>query len=100
LAAARPSAVVTTVPASAPGAKPTPGAVPRKLSFKEQRELQDMPARIEALEAEQRTIGERLGSASLYTDEPQRVGELQARFAQIDDELLQALERWEALSAR
>jgi ATP-binding cassette subfamily F protein uup len=59
-----------------------------------------MPARIEALEAEQRTIGERLASASLYTHEPQRVGELQARYAAIEDELMQALERWEALSAR
>jgi ATP-binding cassette subfamily F protein uup len=77
-----------------------PAAAPRKLSFKEQRELQDMPARIEALEAEQRDIGERLASSSLYIDEPQRVAELQARYAQIDDELLRALERWEALSER
>jgi ATP-binding cassette subfamily F protein uup len=74
--------------------------VQRKLGFKEQRELQEMPARIEALEAEQREIGERLASSSLYTDEPQRVGELQARYAQIEDELMQALERWETLSAR
>jgi ABC transport system ATP-binding/permease protein len=59
-----------------------------------------MPARIEALEAEQRAIGERLASPSLYTEEPQRVGELQARYAQIDDELMRSLERWEALSAR
>jgi ATP-binding cassette subfamily F protein uup len=73
---------------------------PRKLSFKEQRELQEMPARIEALEAEQRAIGERLAGTELYTREPQRVAELQARYAAIDDELLQALERWEALSAR
>jgi ATP-binding cassette subfamily F protein uup len=98
LAAARPSAAVA--PASAPVAKPTPAPAARKLSYKEQRELQEMPARIEALEAKQRAIGERLASASLYTDEPQRVGELQARYAQIDDELLQALERWELLSAR
>jgi len=90
-----------TAPTAPPAAaKPAPVATTRKLGFKEQRELQDMPARIEALEAEQRAIGERLASASLYTDEPQRVGELQARYAQIDDELLQALERWEALSAR
>jgi ATP-binding cassette subfamily F protein uup len=80
--------------------KPGASAAPRKLSFKEQRELQDMPARIDALEAEQREIGERLASADLYTKEPQRVAALQARYAQIDDELLQALERWEALAAR
>ena len=98
LAAARPRATVAS--AAAPVAKPTPTAATRKLSFKEQRELQEMPARIEALEAEQRAIGERLASASLYTDEPQRVADLQARYALIDDELLQALERWEVLSAR
>jgi len=98
LAAAKPRAAA---PAAAPAvAKAAPVTAPRKLGFKEQRELQDMPTRIEALEAEQRTIGERLASAALYTDEPQRVAELQARYAQIDDDLLQALERWEALSAR
>jgi len=59
-----------------------------------------MPARIEALEAEQRAIGERLAGSELYTREPQQVGPLQARYAQIEDELLQALERWEALSSR
>jgi ATP-binding cassette subfamily F protein uup len=98
LAAARPRAAAPAV--AVPPARPAAPAAPRKLSFKEQRELQEMPAHIEALEAEQRTIGERLASASLYTDEPQRVAELQARYAQIDDQLLQALERWEVLSAR
>ncbi len=96
-AAAQPRAAAAVV--AAPAAKPTPAAAPRKLGFKEQRELQDMPARIEALEAEQRSIAERLASSSLYTDEPQRVAPLQARYAQIDDELLQALERWEELDA-
>jgi ATP-binding cassette subfamily F protein uup len=98
LATAKPRAAAA--PTAAPATRPAPAAAARKLSFKEQRELQDMPARIEVLEAEQRTIGERLASTSLYTEEPQRVGELQARYAQIDDELTQALERWEALSAR
>jgi ATP-binding cassette subfamily F protein uup len=96
-AAAQPRAAAAVV--AAPAAKPTPAAAPRKLGFKEQRELQDMPARIEALEAEQRSIAERLASTSLYTDEPQRVAPLQARYAQIDAELLQALERWEELDA-
>ncbi len=98
IAAARPRAAAP-VAAPPPPAARTPAA-PRKLGFKEQRELQEMPARIEALETEQREIGERLASASLYTDEPQRVGELQARYAQIEDELMKALERWETLSAR
>jgi ATP-binding cassette subfamily F protein uup len=96
----KPRDAVPSLAAPAPKPSAAPPAAPRKLSFKEQRELQDMPQRIDALEAEQRAIGERLASAELYTKEPQRVAELQARYAQIDEELLQALERWEALSAR
>jgi ATP-binding cassette subfamily F protein uup len=84
-------------------AAPAPAATAKartKLSYKEQRELESLPDRIAALETEQKSIGERLASSTLYTEEPQRVGELQDRYAQIDDELLQALERWEALDAR
>jgi ATP-binding cassette subfamily F protein uup len=86
-----------TSPAPAPAG---PAPKPRKLGFKEQRELDELPARIEALEAEQKAIAERLASADLYTREPQTVAALQARYAQIDDELTAALERWEALASR
>jgi ATP-binding cassette subfamily F protein uup len=86
---------VPAAPAPAPAAKPR-----AKLSYKEQRELESLPDRIATLEAEQKGIGERLASSTLYTEEPQRVGELQDRYAQIDDELVQALERWEVLEAR
>lgn len=94
--AARPRAA-----AAAPASSPVPAAAvaARKLGFKEQRELQELPARIDALEAEQRGIGERLAGPQLYTREPQRVAELQARYAQIDDELQQALQRWEELES-
>jgi ABC transport system ATP-binding/permease protein len=85
--------------AAAPVPGPAPASVARKLGFKEQRELQELPARIDALEAEQRGIGERLAGPQLYTREPQRVAELQARYAQIDDELQQALQRWEELES-
>ncbi|HET9646489.1 MAG TPA: ATP-binding cassette domain-containing protein [Burkholderiaceae bacterium] len=102
------SRAATVVAAAAP--RPAPASTPaaprpsttesRKLSYREQRELQELPSRIEALEAEQKAIGERLASSELYTEEPQRVPELQARYAQIEDELMATLERWEALSAR
>ena len=89
-------------PPSAPDPKPAPTRppAPRKLSYKEQRELDELPAHIEALEAEQKAIGERLATPELYTAEPQRVAELQARYAQIDNELTEALERWETLGAK
>jgi len=86
---------------SAPvAAKPAVNTPPRKLSYKDQRELDALPARIEALEAEQRSVAEKLADPALYTGDSQRVAALQSRHAQIDDELLQALERWEALGSR
>ena len=72
----------------------------RKLSFKEQRELDELPRRIDALEAEQKQLGSFLADAQSYAKEPDRAATAQARHAKIDDELLVALERWEALSAR
>ena len=75
-------------------------AKPKKLSYKEQRELDALPARIEALEIEQKELAALLSSADFYADDPARVESAQMRVAQIDDELLQALERWETLGAR
>ena len=74
-------------------------AAKKKLGFKEQRELQALPALIETLEQEQATISGELADGSLYARDPARATELGARNARIDDELLQALERWEQLGA-
>jgi ATP-binding cassette subfamily F protein uup len=69
----------------------------RKLSFKEQRELDGLPGAIAALEAEQQGIHEALADGSLYSSDNARALEMSARSAQIDDELMSALERWEEL---
>ena len=87
-----------TATAAAPASKAAP-AKPRKLAYKEQRELDALPARIEALEAEQKNLAALLASDGFYTDDPARAEATQMRYAQIDDELLAALERWEALGA-
>ncbi len=93
-AAAAPAAASASKPAAA---KPAPAKA--KLSYKEQRELEALPARIEALETEQKAVHERLANPDLYAKEPQQVPLLQARNETIENELMQALERWEALSA-
>ena len=94
-AAARPAA---RAPAAPPPVAPAPPAPARKkLSYKDQRELEALPQRIEALEAEQKAIGAELADGSLYARDARRAAELTARSAQIDDDLLAALERWEAL---
>ncbi|QTN26464.1 ATP-binding cassette domain-containing protein [Rhodoferax sp. AJA081-3] len=83
------------VSAQAPAA-PAP-AKAKKLSFKEQRELDGLPDLIAALEAEQAEINAALADGSLYAVDNVRAMKLATRNAQIDDELMAALERWEAL---
>ena len=85
--------------ASAPAPAPAASAK-AKLSYKEQRELDALPVRIATLEAEQKAIGETVADPALYAKDPQRATDLHARYALIDEELLAALERWEALSSR
>jgi ATP-binding cassette subfamily F protein uup len=85
----------------APPTAAAPAAPARtKLSYKEQRELDALPARIDALEVEHKALVERLSSGELYTKERQRVPELQARLQAVEVELHQALERWEVLASR
>ena len=68
-----------------------------KLSWKEARELAELPERIAALEAEQKAIGERLADPALYQSQGQEAQRLSARLGEIDEQLLGLLERWEAL---
>jgi ATP-binding cassette subfamily F protein uup len=71
-----------------------------KLSFKEQRELDALPERIAALEAEQKSIAARLEDGSIFAKDAKEGALLSERHAAIDDELLGALERWEELEAK
>jgi ATP-binding cassette subfamily F protein uup len=68
-----------------------------KLSFKEQRELDEMPQRIEVLEREQEEITAALGAGALFRDNPSHAKQLQQRATEIENELLQLMVRWEAL---
>jgi len=79
-------------------AEPTSKA--KKLSFKEQRELEQLPQQIAALEAEQATLTERLADANLYSKEPAEAQKLSERFAEIDQLLMDSLERWEIIEAK
>ena len=72
----------------------------RKLSYKEQRELEALPALMSQLTAEQAAIDQQLADAAIYQRDPQGAAQLHARHTAIDDELLAAMEREEALKAR
>ena len=94
---------VETKPATSAGAgdaaKPK-AVVRKKLSFKEQRELEQLPARIAALEAEQAALQARLADPVFYQGPPDAVRDAQLRMASVDAEIDAALLRWEALEAK
>ncbi|SHN38089.1 ATP-binding cassette, subfamily F, uup [Duganella sacchari] len=87
---------------SAAKAAPAPApAAPkaRKLSFKEQRELDELPLRIAALEDEQSALTLQLSDPDLYKKNAAEARRVTARVEEIEAELLTALERWEQIEA-
>jgi ATP-binding cassette subfamily F protein uup len=97
------TATASPARAASPAPVPSPSAPPqaaprRKLGYKEQRELDALPDRIDELEREQKALGELLAQPALYTETPQRIAEVQARYDAIDAELIELMERWETLS--
>ena len=72
----------------------------KKLSFKEQREFDSLPGLIEALEKEQAGLNEALADGALYVTDAKAAADKAQRVLAIDDELLAAMERWEALGQR
>lgn len=85
----------------APSPPSTSGStLKKKLSFKEQRELDSLPAQIEILELEQKEIAQLIEDGSIFTTDPKRASELLSKSTQIESDLLTLLERWEALSAK
>ena len=81
----------------APAAQPAVKA--RKLSYKEQRELDALPELIASLEAEQKETQAALNDSSLYASDPAKMAQLHKRDTEIEDALMTALERWEQLSS-
>jgi ATP-binding cassette subfamily F protein uup len=71
-----------------------------KLSYKEQRELEELPKLIASLEDEQSAITAQLNAPDFYKTNPADARRINARFAEIEEELLETLERWERLEAR
>ncbi|MGA0571431.1 ATP-binding cassette domain-containing protein [Variovorax sp. VNK109] len=98
-AAAEPSRAANAPAQIATAGNPAQAPARRKLSYKEQRELDGLPQRIEALEKEQADIRDTLADGTIYAQDAGRATQLHAREAQIEEELMNVLERWENLSA-
>jgi len=71
-----------------------------KLSFKEEKELAEIPLQIEQLETEQADINNQLADGDLYRTQAELVKTLQSRLLEIDTLLENLLARWESLDAR
>ena len=72
---------------------------PRVLTFKEERELEALPALIESLEAERAGLYETLADPDFYRQGGSRVPEAKARTGDLEKEITAAYERWEFLEA-
>ena len=68
-----------------------------KLSFKDQRELEQLPAEIENLEAEQSTLSDQLADGSWFVQDAAAATQASQRLAEIEEQLLEKLERWDEL---
>jgi ATP-binding cassette subfamily F protein uup len=71
-----------------------------KLSYKETRELAELPPRIEALEQEQRALNERMSRAEYYTQGAAQAKADAMRLDVLEAELATAYDRWLDLEAR
>lgn len=91
-------AVVAMARSAAEPARPV-ATRKKKLSFKAQRELAELPQRIALLEEEQSALGLQQSDPNFYKKTSAEVRQVQCRMVEIESELFAALERWEALEA-
>ncbi|MYM83997.1 ATP-binding cassette domain-containing protein [Duganella sp. FT50W] len=92
--------VVKAAPVAAPAAAPSTAPKTKKLSYKEQRELEELPKLIALLEDEQAVLAGQLADPDFYKKTPAEAKRLHGRVAEIEEELLAALEKWEDIEAR
>ena len=99
-----PPAARTSAPAAprtgAPANPRTSEPPAKKLTYREREELERLPAKIHALEDEQRTLAARIASPDFYKEPAAAIAQALERVDAIHDELLQALARWDELESR
>ena len=88
--------VPVTSPTSPGRAKP-PKERPRKLTFREERELAELPEQIAALEGEQAALLQTLADPTFYRSAGGEVASCNERLAGLEQELAAAYARWEEL---
>ena len=98
----RSEAQTSPAPAKAEERKPAPAPQKekaRKLSFKEQKEIDTLPKRIEELDAEQQQLIATMADPAFYRESGKKVSETKARLEAVEKELAAAYQRWDELEA-
>ena len=74
--------------------------VKKKLSFNEQREMDELPGRIERMEAEHAELHARIASPDFYKEPADGIARALARVDELKDSLHDAYARWDELDSR
>ena len=72
---------------------------PRKASYREQQELLALPGRIESMESAQQQLNAAVAAPAFYKEPAETIGRTLARLEAIEQELLDALARWDELDS-
>ncbi|MGH8029514.1 MAG: ATP-binding cassette domain-containing protein, partial [Arenimonas sp.] len=99
LAAPATAKLTPQVERTAPIAAPVPAVTARKLSFKEQRELESLPGRIEVLDAEVAKLTASIQDPEFYRNGPDAITAVNIRLSALETELAQAYVRWQSLES-
>ncbi|MDP2758305.1 MAG: ATP-binding cassette domain-containing protein, partial [Desulfurivibrionaceae bacterium] len=78
---------------------PSNKAAAKKLSYKEERELEALPSQLEEMEAQLEELHQQLGDPTLYQKDPSAIPPIQKQLEELEQELKKAYVRWEALEA-
>ncbi|MGD2118055.1 MAG: ATP-binding cassette domain-containing protein [Chromatiales bacterium] len=81
------------------GGKKAPATKSKKLSYKLQRELEQLPQQIEQLEQQQTQLQQQLSDPAIYRGQPERIPVLQQEMAEVEAQLESCFVRWEELEA-
>ena len=71
----------------------------KKLSFKDKKELEELPGQIDQLETEQVKLTEKIGSAEFYKQEQDQIQITLKKLQETEEKLEQAYQRWDELEA-
>ena len=95
----KPAAAVKAVEVATKAERPRPSR-PRRLNYQEQRELQALPERIEALEGQLEQLHQVMADAAFYRQPGEEIARAMSELERFRVELADAYARWEALESQ